>query len=205
MKYHFSILSQLCLSALLVAVSVAQNQATSPAQVPQLVKFSGTVKDDAGKPISGVLGITFALYKDQEGGAPLWLETKNVQPDASGHYTVMLGSTKAEGLPEGPFSSNEARWVGVQPQGQAEQPRVMLLSVPYALKASDAETLGGKPASAFVPASSSNSAPAPRATKSALPGPQISGSMGTTNPTETLIQARKFGSAPINKRRTRQC
>src|SRR3990170_1578308 len=31
-----------------------------------------------------------------------------------------------------------------------EQPRILLVSVPYALKAADAETLGGKPASAFV-------------------------------------------------------
>jgi hypothetical protein len=34
--------------------------------------------------------------------------------------------------------------------GEAEQPRVLLVSVPYALKAADAETLGGKPLSAFV-------------------------------------------------------
>jgi hypothetical protein len=33
---------------------------------------------------------------------------------------------------------------------QAEQPRILLVSVPYALKAKDAETLGGKPASAFL-------------------------------------------------------
>jgi hypothetical protein len=38
----------------------------------------------------------------------------------------------------------------VQAEGQAEQPRVLLVSVPYALKAADAETVGGKPLSAFV-------------------------------------------------------
>lgn len=62
----------------------------------------------------------------------------------------MLGATKSDGLPMEFFTSNEARWVGVQPQGQNEQPRVLLVSAPYALKASDAETLGGKPASADV-------------------------------------------------------
>ncbi|OFW36251.1 MAG: hypothetical protein A3J28_05125 [Acidobacteria bacterium RIFCSPLOWO2_12_FULL_60_22] len=31
-----------------------------------------------------------------------------------------------------------------------EQPRILLVSVPYALKAADAETLGGKPASAYL-------------------------------------------------------
>src|SRR5579864_9559432 len=65
------------------------------------------------------------------------------------------------------FSSNEARWVGVRLQGQNEQPRVLLVSAPYALKAADAETLGGKPLSAFqlaAPQSSSSGA-----TQNALP------------------------------------
>jgi hypothetical protein len=57
------------------------------------------VKDEAGAPKTGIVGITFALYKDQQGGAPLWLETQNVQADASGRYTVMLGATKSDGLP----------------------------------------------------------------------------------------------------------
>ncbi len=34
--------------------------------------------------------------------------------------------------------------------GPPEQPRVLLVAVPYALKAVDADTLGGKPASAFL-------------------------------------------------------
>ena len=42
-------------------------------------------------------------------------------------------------------------------QGHTEQPRVLLVSVPYALKALDAETIGGKPASAFMMALASNS------------------------------------------------
>ena len=100
-----------------------------------------------------MVGVTFALYSEQSGGAPLWLETQNVQPDKYGHYTVVLGSTKSEGLPVDLFVSEQAHWVGVQASGQNEQPRVLLLSVPYALKALDAETIGGKPASAFMAAS----------------------------------------------------
>jgi len=145
----------------LSALGLTQNTANSTAvSVPHLIKFSSALKDEAGAPKTGVVGITFAFYKDQQGGAPLWLETQNVQADATGRYTVMLGATKPEGLPMEFFSSNEARWVGVQPQGQNEQPRVLLVSAPYALKAADAETLGGKPLSAFqlvAPSSNSNS------------------------------------------------
>jgi hypothetical protein len=107
------------------------------------------VKDANGKALTTTIGITFLLYKDQQGGAPLWMETQNVQPDATGRYSLQLGATKSGGLPTDMFTSGEARWLGVQVQGQTEHPRVLLLSVPYALKAADAETLGGKPLSAF--------------------------------------------------------
>ena len=43
-------------------------------------------------------------------------------------YTALLGSTKHEGLPADLFNSEQARWVGVQVQGQPEQPRVLLVS-----------------------------------------------------------------------------
>ena len=155
--------------------------------VPPLVNFSGTLLDVNGKPLSGTVGVTFLLYKEAQGGSPLWLETQNVQPDKAGHYTVMLGSTSSTGLPSDIFVAGEAHWLGVQVQGQQqqgqqqeEQPRVLLVSAPYALKAGDAETIGGLPASAFVLATgvgngkSSSSSPAaskgtPSARKSSPP------------------------------------
>ena len=72
--------------------SPASGSVTSAAaQLPRLVKFSGTLKDINGNPLTTITGVTFALYSQQSGGAPLWLETQNVQPDKSGRYTVMLG------------------------------------------------------------------------------------------------------------------
>jgi hypothetical protein len=62
----------------------------------------------------------------------------------------LLGANSANGVPAELFASGEARWLAAQVERQAEQPRVLLVSVPYALKAKDAETLGGKPASAFL-------------------------------------------------------
>ena len=142
------------LVALLVGAGAQAQSANSTAQaasvVPSLVRFTGTANDLNGKPLSGVVGITFALYSNQQGGAPLWLETQNVTPDQNGRYSVLLGSTKNTGVPAELFTSGEARWVGVQVLGQAEQARVLLLSVPYALKAADAATIGGLPPSAFV-------------------------------------------------------
>jgi hypothetical protein len=139
-------------------VSQAPSSPTTTDSVPHLIRFHGTVKDVSGKPVGGVLSITFALYAEENGGAALWMETQNVQADASGHYSVSLGATASLGIPGDIFTSGEARWLGVQPDGQAEQPRVLLLSVPYALKAGDAATIGGLPPSAFVRANSQSSA-----------------------------------------------
>jgi hypothetical protein len=118
--------------------------------VPRLINYSGGLKGVGGKGLSGMIGVIFLLYKDEQGGAPLWVETQNVTPDKNGRYTVTLGATASEGLPTDVFANGEARWLGVQVEGQAEQPRVLLVSVPYALKAVDAQTLGGLPASAFA-------------------------------------------------------
>jgi len=157
---------------LLVPFSLAQQASptTTASVVPRLITFSGVLKDGSGHALEGVVGVTFSLYKEQDGGAALWLETQNVEADSLGHYTVLLGATKPNGLPTELFTSGEARWLGVQPAGQAEQPRVLLVSAPYALKAGDAETVGGLAPSAFVLASPpSGSSPGPVASPLALP------------------------------------
>jgi hypothetical protein len=160
--------------SVLCCFSTAQ-QATSVASstvVPRLVSFSGKALDEQGRPISGTSAATFAIYKDQEGGAPLWVETQNVSADKAGHYSAQLGATKPDGLPVEQFSSGEARWLGVTLNGGKEQPRTLLISVPYALKALDAETIGGRPASSFMlaPASSSNSGKGPAAPPGTITG-----------------------------------
>jgi hypothetical protein len=118
--------------------------------VPPFVRFSGVLKDVNGNPLTGVVGVTFSLYKDSQSEVPVWSEVQNVYPDDAGRYSVMLGAEKSTGLPTDIFISGEGRWLSVQAEGQPEQARVLLLSVPYALKAADAETIGGLPASAFV-------------------------------------------------------
>jgi hypothetical protein len=157
---------QLTLAVLTIAIStlaLAQT-AQTPTQptvspgVPRLVKFSGLLKDASGSLLANTVGITFAVYGEQTGGVPLWQETQNVQ-FSQGRYTVFLGESKGSGIPAELFASGQPRWLGVKPllPGEEEQPRVLLASVPYALKAVDADTLGGLPASAFIQANGSNS------------------------------------------------
>ena len=89
-------------------------------------------------------------YEDQAGGVPLWVEIQSVTTDAQGAFSVLLGAASPAGVPVELFTSGDATWVGVQVEGEPEQPRRLLVSVPYALKAADANTIGGLPVSAFV-------------------------------------------------------
>jgi hypothetical protein len=150
-------------------LSVAAAAGTLPAQqqpsvaaavtVPRVIRFSGTFQPANGLPRAPIESATLSIYREEQGGTPLWQETQNVPVDAEGHYTVLLGSTQNEGIPQEIFSQPEPRWLGVQfnRPGEVEQPRVQLVSVPYALKAEDAETLGGLPASAYMRAAAESS------------------------------------------------
>ena len=158
--------------ALLWAVSPQQAATEAASALPRLVRFSGTVKDLDGNPLTGVVGVTFAFYPEQTGGAALWLETQNVTADSNGHYVALLGTTKPDGLPTELFTSEQARWVGVQVSGQAEQPRVLLVSAPYALKAGDAETIGGLPPSAFMLAKQETASPGKGASEPVTSSPK---------------------------------
>jgi trimeric autotransporter adhesin len=198
--YSSSVLAGILLLGSLLSAQQSAVSTSAAAVVPRLVNFSGKAIDQ-GKAVAGVTGITFAIYNEESDGSPLWLETQNVQADSKGNYSVQLGATKSEGLPLDLFTSGEARWLGVRINGGEEQPRVLLLSVPYALKAADAQTLGGLPASAFLlaaaPVTAGNgSSPAMSAAQTVAPA--VSGTGTTdflplwTNSTGTLANSVLF-------------
>jgi len=198
--YSPSVLAGILLLGSLLGAQQSAVSTSAAAVVPRLVNFSGKAIDQ-GKAVAGVTGITFAIYNEESDGSPLWLETQNVQADSKGNYSVQLGATKSEGLPLDLFTSGEARWLGVRINGGEEQPRVLLLSVPYALKAADAQTLGGLPASAFLlaaaPVTAGNvSSPAMSAAQTVAPA--VSGTGTTdflplwTNSTGTLANSVLF-------------
>ena len=166
--------------------------------VPPLIQFSNIATDEGGSSLSGEVSITFSLYNSQQGGEPLWSETQNnVQLDATGHYSVQLGITKPAGVPTALFTTGEARWLGVRIGEQAEQSRVLLLSVPYALKAGDAATIGGLPPSAFVLAASGTAANEAAITNSAAAQSSAATLSGTgkKNYIPLWLSASKLGSS----------
>ncbi len=133
-------------SPVMTRVHSQENQTAEP----RLVKVGGVLIDSMGRPLSGDVQVTFTLYKHETDEEPLWTETQKLQSDKQGGYTALLGSTQTDGVPAELFRSDEARWLGVQVEGQPQQSRILFVSVPYALKAVEAQKLGGKSVSDFV-------------------------------------------------------
>ncbi|HZR24144.1 MAG TPA: hypothetical protein VFA59_11185 [Vicinamibacterales bacterium] len=139
----------LCLAS---ATSVAaQPPPPTSTSFSRVIRFVGALPRSTGAS-SPTETITFAIYAEETGGTPLWQETQTVSVDGTGEYSALLGSTIPEGLPLELFSTKEARWLAVHVErpGEADRPRVLIASVPYALRAVDADTLGGRPASAYL-------------------------------------------------------
>jgi hypothetical protein len=118
---------------------------------PTLIPVSGELRAADGQPRTGQVLLVLSLYEGQDDTAPRWIEHQVVTLDAAGRYSVQFGATRADGLPTDLFAGAAAtKWVGVAVENEPEQPRVTLVSVPYAAKAASADALAGKPATDFV-------------------------------------------------------
>ena len=155
-RIYALLLKSLCLAA---PVAVASISFASSAQeavqdtesravpvVPQQVRYGGKLATRAGETVEAV----FRIYPAAEGGDPIWTETQRVVISEDGSYSVLLGSANSNGLPQAVFAGGAARWLGISTDQSPEQERVLLSSVPYAMKSADAESLAGHAASDFV-------------------------------------------------------
>jgi len=193
-------LAMILTSSFAIGQSTSTSSASAAAVVPRLMNYSGTARDAEGKPITQIAGATFSIYSQESGGSSLWMETQNIHPDAKGNFSIQLGASKPDGLPMSVFASGEARWLGVRINGGEEQPRALLLSVPYALKAADAETVGGLPASAFMLAAPVTSGAALGVEQNGAVVPQATGTTPVTTAGGTANQLAKFdATADITK------
>jgi hypothetical protein len=129
-------------------VPSATGLVSEPGQTHGVVRFGGAVRGAHGQPVTGLAGVTFAIYAEAQGGAPLWQETQNLQLDDQGNYTVLLGAT-GQHIPAELLISGDPLWLGVQvlAAGEREQPRVLLAGVPHERRAAGADMMS-RPAQA---------------------------------------------------------
>src|ERR1017187_690718 len=97
---RFSYAFRLLTLVLALSASIcAQQQANEVTTVPRLIRFNGSYHSASQAAQTAIVGATFSIYREQNDGAPLWSEIQNVQPDKDGNYTVVLGSSRSEGVP----------------------------------------------------------------------------------------------------------
>jgi hypothetical protein len=125
------------LKILVVAVVWLALATNALAVSPQLINYQGTLSDDQGQPLEGTYSLTFKIYAGALGGSPLWTQTQASVAVADGLFNVVLGGTS---LPTSLFSGAD-RWLGVTVGAGAElTPRMRFTSVPWALRATVADT-----------------------------------------------------------------
>ncbi|MBI5068651.1 MAG: hypothetical protein HZB56_10460 [Deltaproteobacteria bacterium] len=59
---------------------------------PQVMTYSGYLKNASGGPVTTATSITFRLYTAQSGGASVWSETVSVTPSADGWFSAVIGT-----------------------------------------------------------------------------------------------------------------
>jgi len=114
--------------------------------IPQQIRYTGKLPSRPGDTVEA----EFRIYGSPEGSDPLWTETQRITIAEDGVYSVLLGSATPSGLPQAEFAGGAARWLGISFDQSPEQERVLLSSVPYAMKSADAESLSGHAVSDFV-------------------------------------------------------
>ena len=120
---------------LLVFLFIAIITATSLAQVPRQFTYQGTILEN-GTPLQGPVTIQVIIYDSIQGGHSLFSDQFS-ETIANGIFNLQIGS----GLPLPP-SLNFSRpcFVGVSINGGSELPRTPILSAPYSLHSTTADT-----------------------------------------------------------------
>ena len=127
------------LAVLLVAVC------TAAADVPLKLNYQVMLTDEENQPLPGAHTLIFRIFGTSTGGTELWNETQMLEANSIGVVSAVLGS-------ETPMSASlpDSCWLQVEVDGETLTPRRELVSSPYALRAADADQLGGLDAGSYA-------------------------------------------------------
>jgi hypothetical protein len=114
---------------------------------PVVLGHQGRLFDAADRPVDGVRAFTFALYEDETGTTSVWESTYDAVTLVAGAYGVQLGDG---GTPLDSAALARARWLSVSVEGSELLPRLRIGSVPFAVFAHDAASLGGTGAGEYL-------------------------------------------------------
>jgi len=129
---HFYLRS---LGLVVLVVGLAGSAWAVPAKFTQQGRLLGV----GGQPLTGPHSLSFALYDVETGGVERWSEQHSAEID-NGYYTVTLGQNT---LLDTVLFLDNSLWLEVSVDGVLVEPRQELTSVPWALRASSAESVDG--------------------------------------------------------------
>jgi len=106
--------------------------------VPLEFSHQGRLFDVAGAPLTGVNTVALALYDAPSGGVALWSEEHTDVTFADGYFAVQVGSVVSL---DASLFTGDTLYLGLRVNGGLELPqRLALVSVPYAVRAQDADS-----------------------------------------------------------------
>ena len=108
------------------------------ADVPALINYQGLLTDINGNVITGNKTVSISIHDASTNGAQLYIESIGSVTVQNGIYSFQFGS--------GPtftttLATGSQHWLQVTLDGIAQTPRERLVSVPFAMKAAEAERL----------------------------------------------------------------
>lgn len=127
--------------ALLLAGTLLSSGGDAQA-VPSQFNTQGVLWDSSGTPVDSTdADITFRLYDAETSGALLWSELQTL-PVVAGVFNALIPLSAATSLPQAVqdrLKVGAPLWLSIQLAGQAELPRIAIVSVPYAMHAGTCE------------------------------------------------------------------
>ena len=129
-----------------IVIFISFSYLNTLANVPMLINYQGYLTDDTGTSLDGDHNIQFSLYNSETSSEALWTEHQTVTV-AEGVFNVQLGSGTASPLTSGIFE-NSALYLEIEifinsTLSETLAPRQKITSSAFAIKAGDADTLGG--------------------------------------------------------------
>lgn len=121
---------------LAVAMALGVGCAAARAGLPERINYQGQLLDAVGDPVTGAVGVAVSLYDAETAGRMIYTQHVGQVALADGLFSFEWGGAGLDSA-----LTNAEVWMEVRVNEDALEPRRRLQSVPYALRASRAETL----------------------------------------------------------------
>jgi hypothetical protein len=133
------------MKSLLIAASLFTTTLLQ-AQVPSLINYQGLLTDINGNVVSGSKTVSIAIYDAATDGTQLYSENIGSVTLQNGVYSFQFGSGSTFSTA---LTTGSQHWMQVTLDGVAQTPRERLVSVPFAMRAAQADALTAAPEQDF--------------------------------------------------------